>query len=82
MSSQDRNLKWVTEYIEHADDFEIQEIMEAVRRRYAMVYPQWGVFYTAVHKEPALRRKELYELVAYVEKDLNWNTQQKRTPSD
>ena len=60
-------------YIEQADDFQIQEIMDAVKRRYAIAYPQWNVFYAAVHKDPVLRKKDLDDLVAYIEKDLKWN---------
>ena len=63
--------------IEQADYEELDQIMDAVERRYAQVFPEWEVFYTAVHKEPALRRKELEELVAYIEKDLRWNEEQK-----
>ena len=48
-------------YIEHANDLEIQEIMDAVERRFALAYPQWDVLYTAVHKDPELRRKDLQE---------------------
>ena len=63
--------------IEQADYEELDQIMDAVERRYPQAFPEWEVFYTAVHKEPALRRKELEELVAYIEKDLRWNEEQK-----
>ena len=62
----------VLAYIEHANDLEIQEIMDAVERRFALAYPQWDVLYTAVHKDPELRRKDLQELTVYIEKDLQW----------
>ena len=58
--------------IEEADEFEIQEIMDAVKRWYVVTYPDWDIIYTAVHKDPKLRKKELEELVAYIEKDLQW----------
>ena len=70
-------MKHILEKIEQADDFEIREIMDAVERRYAIAYPQWDVFYAAVHKDPALRRKDLKDLVAYIEKDLKWNEERK-----
>ena len=66
-------MKEVLRKIEQADDFQIQEIMDAVKRRYAIAYPQWDVFYTAVHKDPALRKKDLDDLEAYIKKDLKWN---------
>lgn len=70
-------MKHILEKIEQADDFQIREIMDAVERRYAIAYPQWDVFYAAVHKDPALRRKDLDDLVAYIEKELNWNEERK-----
>ena len=70
-------MKHILEKIEQADDFEIREIMDAVERRYAVAYPQWDVFYAAVHKDPALRRKDLEDLVVYIEKDLKWNEERK-----
>ena len=83
MKKDTKILNEVLTYIEQADDLEIEEIMEAVERRYAIAYPEWDVFYTALHKDPALRKKELDELVAYIAKDLKWNEeQQKRTPSN
>ena len=63
----------VLKTIEQADDFQIREIMDAVERRYAIAYPQWDVFYAAVRKDPALRKMDLAELVAYIEKDLKWS---------
>ena len=62
----------VLKTIVQADDFQIREIMDAVERRFALAYPQWDVLYTAVHKDPELRRKDLQELTVYIEKDLQW----------
>ena len=67
----------VLKTIEQADDFQIREIMDAVERRYAIAYPQWDVFYAAVHKDPALRKRDLAGLVAYIEKDLKWYEEKK-----
>ena len=75
-------MKQVLAKIEQANDRELEQIMRAVERRYATAFPEWDVIYTAVHKDPTLRSKALYELVAHIEKDLKWNEeQQKRTPS-
>ena len=81
MTNQDLMLQRVIEFIEQADDLEIERIMEAVERRYAIAFPEWDVSYTAVHKDPALRRKELEELVVYIEKDLKWNEEQPKKDS-
>lgn len=64
-------------WIEEADGLKLHDVMNAVRRRYASKYPQWDVFYIAIHKEPETRRKELEELVTYIEKDLKWNEEKK-----
>ena len=74
-------MRQVIEKIEQADDFEIQEIMDAVERRYAIAFPKWDVFYAAVHKDPELRRKDLEKLVAYIEKDLKWNEENQKKDS-
>ena len=71
----------VITYIEQAYDFEIQEIMNAVERWYAIAYLQWDVFYVAVHKDPELRKKELEELSAYIAKDIQWYEENKRKDS-
>ena len=70
-------MKEILRKIEQADDFQIREIMDAVERRYAIAFPKWDVFYAAVHKDPALRKKELADLVAYIEKDLKWYEENK-----
>ena len=73
--------KEVLTYIEQANDRELEQIMRAVERRYATAFPEWDVIYTAVHKDPTLRSKELYELVAHIEKDLKWNAEQPKKDS-
>ena len=81
MTNQDLMLQRVIEFIEQADDLEIERNMEAVERRYAIAFPKWDESYTAVHKDPALRRKEMEELVVYIEKDLKWNEEQQKKDS-
>ena len=71
----------VLDKIEQADDFETQQIMDAVERRYAIAFPKWDVFYVAVHKDPTLRRKDLEKLAAYIEKDLKWNEEDQKKDS-
>ena len=71
----------VINFIEQADDLEIERIMAAVKRRNETAYPQWEVFYAAIHKDPVIRRKEVEELVRYIEKDLQWNEEQRKKDS-
>ena len=56
MPNLDLDVKRATDFIEQANDLEIEKIMEAVERRYAIAYPEWDVVYTALHKDPALRK--------------------------
>ena len=51
--------------IENADDFEINEIMDAVWRRYRLQFPDWEVLYFACPKnDPAARKLILDFLTA------------------
>ena len=55
-------------YIEQANDFEINEIMEAVRLRFAVAFPDWEVIYLSCPKnDPVQRRKTLEALVTYLD---------------
>ena len=67
--------------IEQADDVEIRRIMDAVEQRYALAYPDWDVVYIAMHKDPTLRKGEMQELVAFLEKDLQWHEQEAKKDS-
>ena len=71
----------VIEFIEQADDLEIEQIMKAVQRRYVVAFPQWEVLYLAVHKDPVLRKKDMEALTAYIAKDLKWNEEQQKKDS-
>ena len=44
--------------IETADDFEIREIMEAVRKRFAAAFPEWEVIYLSCPKNDPVQRKQ------------------------
>ena len=59
----------VRKYIAHADDLEIQQIMQAVELRYAAMYPDWDVVYIAVHKEPKQRAVDLQNILAMLKKE-------------
>ena len=69
----------VLQYIEQANDTEIEEIMAAVEQRYAIAYPQWDVVYVAVHKDPMLRKKELEDLMAIIGRDIEWSKEKNGT---
>ncbi len=58
------------EKIQQASLHELQEIMDEIAERYAVLYPDWDVIYVAVHKDPALRKAELAQIISQMEKDL------------
>ena len=55
--------------IEETDDFEIQDIMRAVERRYKIAFPDWEVVYMAVHRDPKLKEEDLKNIIAFIEKE-------------
>lgn len=62
-------MKQILEIIEQADDMGIQQIMRAVERRYAQMYPQWDVIYMDVHREPKQREADLQAILAMLQKE-------------
>ena len=57
------------EFIEQASDYEINEIMEAVRRRFAAAFPDWEVLYLSFPKnDPTLRQNSLDMLTEYFQR--------------
>jgi len=58
----------ILERIEQADDREISEIAQAAMRRYEKVFPDWEVGLLSLHKDPALRQKEIEEIMEFLKK--------------
>ena len=50
-------------FIEQADDNEISEIMEAVRCRFAVAFPDWEVLYLSCPKNDPLQRKQTLKML-------------------
>ena len=60
------SLEEVITYIEQANDFEINEIMSAVRKRFQTAFPDWEVIYLSCRKDdPAQRRQTLDYLLEH-----------------
>ena len=51
----------VLKRIETADDYEIQEIMDAVRKRFEVAFPDWEVLYISCPKNNGEERKRTLE---------------------
>ena len=53
----------VLKRIETANDYEINEIMEAVRCRFAVAFPDWEVLYLSCPKNDSVQRKQALEIL-------------------
>jgi len=61
------SLEDVLNHIETADDYEINEIIDAVRKRFSVAFPDWDVFYLACPKnDPAQRQQTLETILNYL----------------
>ena len=56
-------LEDILKRIETADDFEINEIIAAVRRRFARTAPDWEVVYLSCPKNDPVQRKQTLEML-------------------
>lgn len=61
--------------IQAATDYELQDIMKAIEKRYSTAYPDWDVVYVAVPKDPKIRREKLENILKWFDKDLQWYTE-------
>ena len=59
----DVSLEDVLKCIETANDYEINEIMEAVRKRFSAAFPDWEVIYLSCPKNDATQRKQTLEII-------------------
>ena len=50
-------------FIKQADDNEISKIMEAVRCRFAVAFPDWEVLYLSCPKNDPVQRKQTLEML-------------------
>lgn len=55
------SLQFVLKLIQSANDFEINEIMDAVNQRYRIQFPDWDVVYFACPKKDMIARQRSFE---------------------
>ena len=58
----------VLERIEQADDFEINEIIQAVIRRYKMVFPDWEIIFLSLPVQSEERKLLLDQTIDQLKK--------------
>lgn len=63
MESKNNMISEVLSYIENANDSQINQIMDAVERRYRTAFPNWEVIYVAVHREPEKRKQDIDSII-------------------
>ncbi len=49
-------LLWKIKSLKEKD---LQILMQAIEKRYAEAYPDWDVYYIALHKDPDIRKAEI-----------------------
>ena len=71
----------ILEWIQNAYVEELQEIMQAIEKRYQEEYPDWNVIYVAVPTDPVLRREKLESIIKWFDKDIQWHTEKVKKDS-
>ena len=61
-------LEQVLEVIQQADDYQINEIINALTERYKRVFPDWEVVFLALPLHDPVQRKQTIEYVLRCEK--------------
>lgn len=56
----------VIKAIENASDTQINEIINAVTRRYERLYPDWEVVFYSISREPKKRRTQKWQLLRMI----------------
>ena len=54
----------VLQKIESADDYEIEQIMDAVRKRFAVVFPDWEVVYISWPRDNKEERQKILDFIS------------------
>ncbi len=52
-------MKEMLKRIQHLSADNLQTVMKAIEQRYAKDFPEWDVYYLALHKDPELRAQEI-----------------------
>ena len=59
----DCRLDDVLDFIYHADDLAIQEIIGSIIDRYETRFPEWDVAFVSFHKDPEKRKDEIARII-------------------
>ena len=61
MGCEPMEIQNVLDFIEQADDYELNEMMDAITERYQVLHPDWEVSYLALPKHDRHKRREILE---------------------
>lgn len=59
----DCQLDDILDYIYHADDLAIQEIISSITDRYETRFPDWDVILLSLHKDPEKRKDDVARII-------------------
>ncbi len=62
-------MKEILKRIRHLSADDLQTVMKAIERRYASAFPEWDVYYIALHKDPTLRHQEIEAIQSLVSRE-------------
>ncbi len=52
-------MKQILKRIRSCSEADLNKIMRTIEQRFASAYPQWDVYYIALHKDPAVRAQQI-----------------------
>ncbi len=59
-------MKYILWKINALGEQDLQRLMHAIEARYRQDYPDWDVYYIALHKDPDIRKAETEKLTRLV----------------
>lgn len=65
---QSKSVNDILAAIENADDIEINQILDAVTRRYNRVFPEWEVLFLSISRDPEEKNKQLEQMLLQLKK--------------
>ena len=71
----------IIDKIQEAGYAELQEIMKAIEKRYAVAFPDWDVTYMAVHKEYRKRCADTRFIIKVLKRGLRESKKQAKKDS-
>ncbi len=62
-------MKQILKRIRSCSEADLNKIMRTIEQRFASAYPQWDVYYIALHKDPAVRAQQIEAIRALASRE-------------